>query len=58
VFKAVPLQEGEEGQTEVFDITSDLIPPYPDPLGILVDMDLRASQLLFASGRLGVKVVI
>eukprot|EP01038_Epipyxis_sp_PR26KG_P007822 gene7822-10624_t len=52
-FKAIPLQEGEDGVVEINedDNNSQII---PDPLG-LTDIDLRSTQTLYQSGRLKVQ---
>ena len=55
VFRPVPLQEGEEGEDEDRASLTDEIPPYPDPLGVIEDIDLRATQALYAAGRLTVE---
>ena len=34
---------------KVFDLVTE-VPPYPDPLGISTEIDLRVAQQLFASG--------
>ena len=54
VFRPVPLQEGEEGEDEDRASLTDEIPPYPDPLGVIEDIDLRATQALYTAGRLTV----
>ena len=53
-FRPVPLQEGEEGEDEDRASLTDEIPPYPDPLGVIEDIDLRATQALYTAGRLTV----
>ena len=35
----------------MFDLVTE-VPPYPDPLGISTEIDLRVAQQLFASGML------
>ena len=51
-FKRVPVQEGEEG--EVLENDDEIqMSILPDPLG-LSELDLRATQKLYASGRLAV----
>jgi len=50
-FKPIPLQEGEDGEIDCAEDTIQ-VTPVPDPLG-LSELDLRATQKLNASGRLG-----
>ena len=49
-YKPVPIQEGEDGEVDNSPIVEEDI-AYPDPMA-LSDLDLRATQALYASGGL------
>ena len=42
---ATYLQEGEDGAEDDRASEKDELPPYPDPLGVIEDIDLRATQV-------------